>query len=188
MPARTHPLSPAPSQSPSYPVYTESPLRNVQLQSEVRTLRRRALRSATSDDAGRRKTNSILQSTIYEALGTSEPVDLLPHISKRAAPLHRGRSDRSSDEGLTPLATVDAKTEANPMESAQPLPQPQQRDPSPPLSSEWVLDEVLYATPPGCGNEDAIMARKHTDTHVLQGGMTRIDGDPIEPHARHRDT
>ena len=186
MPARTHPISLAQSQSPSYPVYTESPLRNVQLQSEVKPPRRRALRSATSDDAGRRNISSVLQSTIYEALGTSEPIDLLPHISKRAAPLHRGRSDRSSDEGLTPPATVEAKTEEDPMESAQPLPHPQQRDPSPPLSSEWVLDEVLYATPPGCGHEDAMMARKHTNTHVSQGGMTRIDGDPIELHAQHR--
>lgn len=188
MPARTHPLSPAQSQSPSYPVYTESPLRNVQLQSEVRPLRRRALRSATSDDAGRRKTSSILQSTIYEALGTSEPVDLLPHISKRAAPLHRGVSDRFLDQSPTPPATVDAKTAADPMESAQPLMQEKQRDSSPPLSSEWVLDEVLYATPPGCGHEDDMMARKHTETHVLQGGMTRIDGDPIELHVQHRDT
>lgn len=173
MPTRTHLPSPAQSQPPpSYPVYTESPLRNVQLQSEVKTscAGRRALRLAASDNHKRRNNGSILQNTIYDALGSSEPVDLLPHISKRAAPLHRGRSDTSLDDCLTPPVTGDVKTQedTDPMDSAQRLIQEERRDPTSPSSSEWVLDEVLYATEPGCGNEDAVMAgNKHTNPHMF---------------------
>lgn len=162
MPTRTHLPSPAQSQPPSYPVYTESPLRNVQLQSEVKTScsGRRALRLAASHNIKRLNHGSILQNTIYDALGSSEPVDLLPHISKRAAPLHRGRSDTSSDDCLTPPVTEDAKPQedTDPMDRTQRLIQEEQRDSNSPSSSEWVLDEVLYATRPGRGNEDAVMA------------------------------
>ncbi|KAM0700865.1 hypothetical protein Q7P35_012587 [Cladosporium inversicolor] len=190
MPARTHLPSPAQSQPSSYPVYTESPLRTVQLQSEVRTSRRRAPRSGASDNTSRRNNGSILQNTIYDALGSSEPVDLLPHISKRAAPLHRGRSDTSLDESEspTPPATGDETPDVDPINSAQPPIQEEQRDSMSPDSGEWVLDKVLYATPPGRGDHHAIMVWQHPKSHVLQGGMTQIDGNSIEMHAQHRDT
>lgn len=70
------------------------------------------------------------------------------------------------------------------MNSAQPLTKEEQRDPSPPPSVKWVLDEVLYATPPGCGDDDIVMTRKRTNSHFV----TRIDGDHVEPFAQHRDT
>lgn len=119
MPPRTHLPSPAQFQPSSYPVYTESPLRTVQLQSEVKTSRRRAPRSGASSNISRRNNGSILQNTIYDALGSSEPVDLLPHISKRAAPLHRGRSDTSLDESEspTPPAAGDEILDIDPMET-----------------------------------------------------------------------
>ena len=185
MPARSHPPISAQYQSPAYPAHSESPLRKVQLQSEVRPSARRALRSVGSDDANRRKASSALQQTIYSALGSSEPVDLLPHISKRAALLRRGTSDPSSDGSLTTSAPEDTKTEINTTDSGQPPTPEEQTDPESLHDPTWVLDEVLYATPPGCGNEDTMLAWKHTNPHFV----TRIDGDDhVETFAQHKDT
>ena len=120
MPARTHPISLAQSQSPSYPVYTESPLRNVQLQSDVRTSTRRAGCPTPHDDVSRRNNSSTLQRNIYDVLGTSEPVDLLPHLSKRAALVHRERSDTSLNGNIKRTTVEDATPKTNSTSSEQP--------------------------------------------------------------------
>lgn len=132
------------------PGYSESPLRNVQLQSEVRTSGRRALRSATLDDIGRRNASTALQSTIYDALGSSEIVDLLPHVSKRLSILHRGKSVALLDESLRSSAVEDAKPETNPMHSTQPLIQEEHGQFTTPNNHARVMEDVLYTTPQGC--------------------------------------
>ena len=140
----------APTQLASYPGYTESPLRNVQLQSEVRTSGRRALRPAALDDTSRRNNSSHLQSTIYDALGSSEPVELLPHVSKRASIRHRGQSVTLLDEGIISSAIEGATTEAIKASGTQPNIQEEQSGLTTPHKSARVLEEVLYTTPPGC--------------------------------------
>jgi hypothetical protein len=139
----------APVRWPSQQGYSESPLRNVQLQSDVRPSGRRAQRSTTLNDHGRRTASSTLQSTIYDALGSSEPVDLLPYISKRASILHRGTSDATLEESLKTSAIDDATPETNPMQGTQPRIQEQQECITPLHNSTCVLEEALYATPPG---------------------------------------
>jgi hypothetical protein len=154
MPTQLHPASPAHSQPPSHSVYAESPLRNVQLQSDIVTARRRNmnLRPTASDHVARRNYGSILQSTIYDALGSSAPVDLLPHISRRDASPYRKSSDASLNENLPqPPTAEDATPETSPTHTAQPPMQGGRRVHRSPHNGAWVLDEALYATPPGCG-------------------------------------
>jgi hypothetical protein len=145
-----HASLPSPAQFPSVPGYSQSPLRTVQLQSEVRTPGRRALRSATLDDISRRNSCSYLQKTIHDALGSSAPVDLLPHVSKRASIRHRRESVTSLDEGLRLLAIDDATTVSTFTNGTQPTIQEEQTDPTPQHGSARILEDVLYATVPGC--------------------------------------
>jgi hypothetical protein len=139
----------APVRWPSQQGYSESPLRNVQLQSDVRPSGRKAQRSTILDDHSRRTTSSTLQSTIYDALGSSEPVDLLPYISKRASTLHRGTFDSSLEESPKTSTIEDETPATNPMHGTQPRIQEQHECKTPSRSSARVLEEVLYATPPG---------------------------------------
>ena len=142
----------SPAQPPSHPhaVYSGSPLRNVQLQSEIGIAGRRALRLKTSHDSNRHNFSYIFQNILYDALDSSEPVDLLPHISKRAALLNRARSYTVPDENLGLSAIEETIPEANPANSAQPpVREELLKAYRSPHNGAWVLDEVLYATPPG---------------------------------------
>lgn len=150
MPVRAHPTSPAHCQPPSCAAYIESPLRSVQLQSDVKPPRRRPVKRTSSDEVSRRNNSSILQRTLYDALGSSEPVDLLPHVSRRAALSHQKRSDASLGGSLKPPTTENATTERKLTDSAQSPMQAGPRVYSSPRNGAWVLDEALYATPPGC--------------------------------------
>jgi hypothetical protein len=144
----------SPTQCSPYPSYSESPLRNVQLQSEVRTSRRRSRRSAIPDDVSRRNTSASLQSTIYNALGSSEPVSLLAHVSNRTSlPSYKSISGTSLDENSRLSPIENATPETTSVISARSPTQEGRKDFRLPHTSPWVLDEVLYATPPGCRSE-----------------------------------
>jgi hypothetical protein len=142
------------AQCSSYPSYSESPSRNVQLQSEVKTSGRKSLRPAAPDDVSRRNTCSSLRSSIYNALGSSEPVSLLPHLSSRTSlTSYKNMTDTSLDKNSR-LSTIEsAIPETTSVVSAQPPTQEKQRSFSQPRASPSVLEEVLYATPPGCRPE-----------------------------------
>lgn len=143
------------AQDPSYSSYTESPLRKVQLQTEVGTCKQTLLRPPSSHDVNRRSSNRSLQSSIFIALGSSEPVDLLPHISKRASSSSSRKTNVTfPDETSTPPAVGNATTDTMFTDGAQSPTQEGQGRPTPAYAYPWVLDEVLYATPPGCGSKD----------------------------------
>lgn len=120
MPAHPQSFSPARPTCQPHAVYTESPLRNVQLQSDVKAPRRRLLRPAISEDPSRRDVSSVFQDTIYDVLGSSEPVDLLPHVSKRAPRRHRMKSVTALHEDQKASATEGANTETDPTTSTKP--------------------------------------------------------------------
>lgn len=120
MPTQPPCFSPARPSCQPHAVYTESPLRNVQLQSDVKAPSRRLLRPVTSEDMSRRNLSSIFQDTIYDALGSSEPVDLLPHIPKRTPRRHRIKSVTPLHEDQKASEITDANTETNPTTSTKP--------------------------------------------------------------------
>lgn len=148
----THATSFGPSQTFSYSSHTESPLRSVQLQTEVRACKQTLLRPPASS---RHNSNRSLQSSIFDALGSSEPVDLLPHISKRApSSPTRKASVTVPDENLMLPDVRNTTKDTIFTHSAQSPAQEEQGKPTPAHAYPWVLDEVLYATPPGCGSKE----------------------------------
>jgi hypothetical protein len=156
MPARA--TASNPQQPPSYASYHESPLRTVQLQTDSRSHEPNPTRPALSSDVSRRSSARSLQNTIYDALGSSQPVDLLPHLSKpRVSRSYRRRSApiQNVEESSTPSAGQDStssNTDSMSLNGAPSAVQEKQDISTQTQSYPSILDEVLYATPPGCGH------------------------------------
>jgi hypothetical protein len=89
---------------------------------------------------------------IERYIGSSEPVSLLPYISHRISlPLYKSISGTYLDENLKLFTTESAAPEPTSVINAQSPTQEEQRDSRPPHTTSWVLEEVLYSTPPGYG-------------------------------------
>ena len=134
-------------------VYANSPLRNITTpderppaQSDAKT------RSTTRPGLGRSTQRVSLQHAIFNALGSPEPVELLPHAPRRSPSL----SDQTSISPSPPEPRKEAATyfdqtpspgaakDANP-----PTLQAERGAEMPPES--WTIDEVVYKTRPGTG-------------------------------------
>jgi hypothetical protein len=153
MPARA--TAPNSQQTSSYASYHESPLRTVQLQTDTKPSHNRP---ALSSDASRRDSARSLQNTIYNALGSSQPVDLLPHLSKpRVSRSYRRQTVLVSDadEVSTPSVRHDSmsNTDTLNLDGSPSAAQQEQNISRTMENNSSVFDEVLYATPPGCGHE-----------------------------------
>lgn len=130
--------------------YSESPLRSVMLLSDP--CETSPSLQATPSGINRRNSSrqSSLQSIISSSLGTSEPVDLLPHISKRnSIPSRRVQRRTSVDENRMPSLAEDATPETQSVDGASSPDQGNQENTAQPYNSPWTTNDVLYTIPPG---------------------------------------
>ena len=136
-------------------VYTQSPLRNITAQDDQQTSQS-APSTTKRASLGRSNTQRVsLRDAIFSALGSGEPVELLPPSPRRSHLL----SDRASNSPTIPrresskeLAARSNETPClrdteviNPPSLEEATPDAERRPES------WTIDDVVYKTPAGTG-------------------------------------
>lgn len=136
----------------------KSPLRNITTQDEQPPVQPVARsRSTTRPSLGRSTQRVSKINAIFTALGSPEPVELLPHASKRSPSLsYQASSSPSPPEARKEAATYFDQTPspgAAAKSAFSPSSEETESDVKIPPPESWTIDEVVYSTPAGRGDQ-----------------------------------
>lgn len=157
------------------PTLAQSPLRHTTPQTDVQPDEQRQSVSSRRD----RRTISTRE-CIHTALGSSEPVDLLYHASKRPS-LHTRRQDRSPSFSPTQSrrpSVTEPESVGEPEQGRSPVlmdeaPKPQQSSSMPSVepAATWTIDQAIYATPASLDTQEkrqTVFLHSGNDSHAGQ--------------------